>query len=125
VTLGLLALGSVDNLLDATFSGFAHPSSKTLLGLLENEEGSTGNVVVQQAALGHRQASLTFTARDTTEKDTIRGYDETGEEVEFVDFDGSTRMVIVMSFDSSLRFGDVWTVTVSLLERSGPFPAGS
>lgn len=120
-----MSLGLVDELLDASFSGFAFPASKTLLPLLENVADSTGNVVVQQSSLGYRQAELSFLARSTDEKDTIRGYDETGEAVIFTDFDGSERTVIVMSFSSSLRFGDLWNVTVSLLETSEPVPLGS
>lgn len=125
MTLGLLSLGAVEDLLDATFTGFAHSASKELLELLENEVGSSGNVVVQQRSLGYRQARLSYIARSTTEKDTVRGYDETGEEVEFVDFDGSTRSVVVMDYSSDLRFGDVWDVNVTLLEISGPVPLGS
>lgn len=125
MTLSLLSLGTATDLLDASFSGFAHPPSKELLPLLENTVGSTGNVVVQQGSLGRRRASLTFIARDTTQKDLVRGYDETGEAVDFVDFDGSTRSAMVLDFSSALRFGDVWSVTVTLLELSGPAPAGS
>lgn len=125
MTVRLVSLGGAEDLLDASFTGFAFAASKELLPLLGNSIGSTGNVVVQQSSLGYRQASLSFIARDTTEKDLVRGYDETGETVVFVDFDGSERNVVVMSFSSSLRFGNLWDVTVTLLELSAPVPLGS
>jgi hypothetical protein len=125
MTTGLVSLGAATDLLDASFSGFAFPRSKEVLQLLENEVGTTGNAVVQQGSLGYRQASLSFTARDTTEKELVRGYDETGETVAFIDYDGSTRGVVVFDFDSALMFGDLWTVTVTLLEITEPVVEGS
>jgi hypothetical protein len=125
MTTGLVSLGTATDLLDASFSGFAFPRSKEVLQLLENEVGTIGNAVIQQGSLGYRQASLSFTARDTTEKELVRGYDETGEEVTFIDFNGDTRTVIVFDFDGALRFGDLWTVTVTLLETGAPPPEGS
>lgn len=125
MTVGFVSLGTEEDLLDSTFSGFAFGSSKSVLPLIENEVGTIGNAVIQQASLGFRQAALTFIARDTAEKDVIRGYDETGETVAFVDFDGSTRSVMVYDFSSSLRFGDVWDISVTLLEFTAPEPLGS
>lgn len=123
--MSLLSLGAISGLLDGSFSGFAHPPSKTLLPLLENEAGTTGNVVVQQASLGLRQASLSFIARSSAEKDLARGYDETGETVVFVDYDGTERSVMVLDYSAALRFGDVWNVSVTMLELSEPLAPGS
>jgi hypothetical protein len=125
VTVGLLSVGAAIDILDATFSGFAYPARKQQLYLLGTSASSTGNVVLQESAKGYREASLAFTARDTAEKDTVRGYDETSEPVSFVDFDGSTRSVRVLSFASSLLFGDLWSVTLGLQELAEPVPLGS
>ena len=125
MTTGLLSLGSVEDLWDAGWSGFAYPPRRSYLELLENEVGSSGNVVIQDGPLTRRRGSLSFTARDRDERDTVRGYDEDGTSVEFVDEDGSSCTVLVYNFRARWMKGDLWSVDVDLVQLSEPIPPGS
>lgn len=123
---GVVTIGDVDELVLTAYSGFAHPARRQLLQLLENEVGSTGNVVVQDGSLGYRQATLTVLVESTTDRELLRGYDETGEAVTFIDNGDMERQVLVHTFSATERAGeDAWDVTVTLLELSEPVAVGS
>lgn len=125
MTLGLVSLGSATDLLDATYSSFAYPPRRTVLPLIANDVGQSQLAVIQDGPKTYRQASLGFIARDTTELELVRSYEESSETVAFIDFAGNSRDVMVISFSPNLRFGDVWDVTVTLLELGEPVPPGS
>lgn len=125
MTLGLLSLGTVTDLWESSWTGFAYPGRRSYLELLENDIADTGNVVVQDGPLTLRRGQLSFTARDRDERTTVRGYDETGEGVEFVDEDGSTCSVLVDNFRARWVTGDLWAVDVDLVQLTEPTPPGS
>lgn len=110
----------MEDLWDDQFSGFAYPAHKQVVPLLGDGVSATGNSVLQEGAKGYREAALAFTAPDRTTKDAIRGFEESSESVTFVDYDGTSRSVRVLSFDASLMFADVWKVNVRLQELSEP-----
>jgi len=113
------ATGALD-LWDDEFTGFAYPNHKQVIGLLGDGIASVGNSVLQEGAKGYREAALSFTTRDSVEKDAIRGYDETSETITFTDYDGSTRDVRILSFDAALVIADEWRVAVRLQELTEP-----
>lgn len=123
---GFLGLGSVENLWDSKWSGWAMATGRrTSLPLLENETGSTGNEVVQESSIGFRRGTLTFTAENRDDRDTIRGYDEASTQVTFTDEDGSTCTVLVDSYSADWMVGDLWHVEVTLIQLDEPVAPGS
>ena len=110
---------SVVDLWDDVFSGFEYPSHKKVIPLL-GALASSGNSALMSGALGYREASLSFTARDSAERELVRGWEEASAVVPFTDYDGRIRNVILLSFDAGPLFADLWTVTVRLQERSEP-----
>ena len=123
MTLGLLSLGAVTDLMDQAFSGFDYPSNVVVTPLL-SDGTSPRNAVLQQSALTLRRASLSIIA-ETAEALTLRGYAEAKTEVEFVDYEGAVSDVVVVVLCRSVGFGDVWDVSMVLVEMSEPEPAGS
>ena len=120
MTAGFLSLGTAVNLWDDEFTGFAYQGHKAVMPLLGTGISSTGNSTLQEGAKGYREAALSFTAQDSTQKDLVRGWEETSETVTFTDYDGSTRDVRLLSFDASLLIADLWKVTVRLQELTEP-----
>lgn len=112
--------GVLEDLWDDEFTGFAFPASKQVVPLLGDGTNAAGNSALQQSAHGFREATLSFTAQSTADKDIVRGYDETSERITFTDYDGSTRDVRILSFEASLRGMDEWPVTVRLQELAEP-----
>jgi hypothetical protein len=110
---------AVVDLWDDEFSGFAYPPHKRVVPLLGSGTAA-GNSVLMSGSLGYREASLSFTARDSVEMDAIRGYEETSETITFTDYDGSVRDVRILSFDASLVIADEWRVAVRLQELTEP-----
>ncbi len=120
MTTGFLSLGTLTELWDAEYPGFVYPQRKVVTPLLGDGAGA-GFSVVQETAKGLRQATLAFMAESTSDKDTVRGYEEDGTEVSFVDYDGSTRLVHVLSFHSEPGpAAGLWRVSLLLEEISGP-----
>ena len=122
---GLLSLGSVEDLWESTWTGFAYPPRRSFLELLENDPDTAGNVVVQDGPLTLRRGSLSFTARDRTERDTVRGYDEASTQVAFTDEDGTECTVLVDNYRPRWLKGDLWSVDVDLIQLTEPAPPGS
>ncbi len=120
MTLGLLSLGAATDLWDDDCSGFTYPPHKQVVPLLGDGTGTTGNSVLQEGAKGYREADLSFTANSATQKNLVRGYEESSETITFTDEDGSTRDVRVLTFDASGGPLDEWHVTVRLQELSEP-----
>lgn len=121
----MTTIGSVE-LVEATFSGFAFPPRRTQLSLLENEVGSSGNVVIQEASNPYREATVAALVQSLADRDLARGYEEGGDGVTFVDPDGAERTVLVFSFASTKRPGGLlWDVTLVLLELVAPAAEGS
>ncbi len=114
------AAPAIVDLWDDEFSGFAYVPHKRVVPLLGDGTAAAGNSVLMGGSLGYREASLSFTARDSTEKDAVRGYEETSETITFTDYDGSTRDVRVLSFDAQLVIADEWRVAVRLQELTEP-----
>lgn len=124
MTAGLLSLGS-EELWETAWSGWAYPPRRDFLSLLENAAGSSGNVVIQESSIGLRVGKLAFTAQTRAQRDVIRGYDEAATEVDFTDEDGSTCTVLVNDYGSSWKAGDLWDVTVELIQLTEPVAEGS
>lgn len=123
--MGLVRIGDVEDLVDTAYSGFDYPANRTELLLLENEEGSSGNVVIQEGSLPYRRATVTVIAESLADRDTLRGYKDAGDDIEFVDSDGLLRSVSIFSCSSSKRDAETWEVTFVLLELTDPAPEGS
>lgn len=121
--MGMVSLGTVADLMDATFTGFDYPQNAQVVGLLA-KDSSGGNAVLQQSGLGFRQATLALWAEDA-DMATIRGYYETREAITFTDFDGATSTVRLLDFTRSLKLEGLWDVTVTMLEIVPPAGAGS
>jgi hypothetical protein len=124
VHLGLLGLGSLENLWDDKFSGFAYPARKSELKLIGNGVDA-GNVVIQEAAKGYREGSLSFTAQSLGDRDLVRGYEEASTTISFTDYDGSVCDVQILEYQASAVAGDLWNVGVRLIQTSEPVPLGS
>ncbi len=124
VAAGLLGLGSLEGLWDDDFPGFAYPARKSELKLIGNGSDA-GNVVIQEAAKGFREGLLSFTATSRTDRDVVRGYEEDGTTVAFTDYDGSTCDVQILEYSAQAISGDLYKVTVKLLQLTEPVPVGS
>lgn len=122
-TVGLLGLGSVDNLMSASWSGFDYPQNAVLVPLL-GDGTSTVNAALQQGALTVREGTVGFDAV-TADAETIRGYYENHSSITFTDYDGSTCSVRVLDYSRSLRFPGVWSCSVTLLQLTEPVPLGA
>jgi hypothetical protein len=121
----LVTLGAVVDMIDTAYSKFAYPTHRSELKLIGNGTDA-GNVVIQDSALPVRQATLSLLVETTGDVELIRGYEETGELVEFIDNAGLSRSVMVFSFTGNQRQGeDSWDVALTLLEYSEPTPPGS
>lgn len=120
---GLISIGAVTLLVPTAYSGFAYQGHKQVVPILGTGT-SAGNSVLQQSALGYREASLTLGAMSIDDLDTLRAYDETSEAVDMTDDDG-TREVRVLSFASTLAGAGLWNVSLTLQELSDPVPVGS
>lgn len=117
----LVTIGDVDDLVDSAYTGFAYPSRRTKLELLENEADSSGNVVIQEGPRTYREATITVLAETLAQRDALRSYEEEGEPVTFIDNAGDTRSVLVFTFSSQQRAGgEAWDVTLVLLELAAP-----
>jgi len=120
MTLGLVDLGAVTDLVPTAYTGFAYAARKTSLMLLDDGLASTGNVVVQEASKGYREASLSVVCETGADKDLLRGYEEDSTTVAFVDDEGVTRPVLLLTFTAAQADGDLWTVTVTMYELVAP-----
>lgn len=118
--MSLLTVGSVDEFWDSSYSGFTYPSQKQLLELLDNDTSPDGNVVVQQPAFGYREATVAGNVPGVDNFELLRDYDETGDPINFTDYDGALRSVRVLQMTGSMVFHDVWSVTLRLQELSQP-----
>ena len=116
---GFLGLGSLEDLWDDEFPGFEYPARKTELKLIGNGVDAA-NVVIQESAKGYREAVLGFTAESATDRDTVRGYEESSTVVAFTDYDGTTCDVLVFDFSASPLVSDLWRVTVHLVQLTEP-----
>jgi hypothetical protein len=125
MTDGFLSLGELEDILDSALSGFVHPPRKQVVPLLGDGSSSSGNSVLQESAKGYREASLSFTVFTGADMLIVRGYAETSETVDLVDYDGNTRYVRLLDFTATLAHGDVWRVGVVLQELAEPVPPGS
>jgi hypothetical protein len=124
MTLGFLSLGTVVDLWDADYPGFVYAQHKVVTPLLGDGTAGAGFSVVQETAKGLRNTTLSFVTESTADKDVIRGYEEDGTEVTFVDYDGTERLVHVLSFRSEPGpTADLWRVSVVLEEIGGSAPA--
>lgn len=122
MTIGFRSLGSATPLWDDEFTGFAYPNHKQVIALLASSATPSGNSVLQEGAKGYREAVLSFTAPDTTQKDLVRGYEETSETITYTDADGSTCDVRVLEFESREVIADEWAITVRLQQLTEPVP---
>ena len=123
MTLGMVSLGAAADLLDAAYTPFVYPPRRIVMPLIANALDQEQVAVIQDAPRTYRQSTLRFYARDTTEMELVRGYDEDATTVAFVDFAGVSRNVLLKDFAASLAFGDVWDCRVTMLElASEPTP---
>ena len=116
---GLFALGAVTDLWDVRFNGFEYPGNKQVVPILGTGT-STQNFVLQQSAPVARQGRLSVVCPDSSQKDTLRGYYESSDEVVFTDLAGVDHTVVVLDLTDELLFGDVWSVEMVLLETAEP-----
>jgi hypothetical protein len=120
---GFVSVGDAENLWEAKWTGWTFQPRRSSLQLLENDEGTVGNEVIQESSLGFRRGHLKFTAQGEDQRDTVRGYDETGDEVSFTDKDGSTCVVLVDKVSTDWMFADLWEVECDLIQMTEPTPA--
>lgn len=121
----LVALGGVTDLVDQAYSGFDYPANRTMLALLENAVGSSGNVVIQEASLPYRQANLSVLVESYADWELLRDLKDAGDPVDFTDNRGLERSVLIYSMSSSQHAGgEGWDVAFVLLEIVEP-AAGS
>lgn len=125
MTLGVVDVGTVTNVVPTAYSGFAYPARKTKLQLLDDGNATTGNVVVQEGSKGYREATLTVVCETAADKDAVRAYEEESDAFAFVDDAGISRVVILLAFGADQLAGNLWSVTVTMLEISDPETAGS
>jgi hypothetical protein len=124
--MSLVTIGDVEELVDESYSGFAYPARKTQMPLLETDDDTSGNVVIQEGSKPYRQATISVVVESTVDMELIRGYEESGDEVTFVDRSGDERTVLVFAFGQAARAGDdAWDVTLTLLELVPPVALGS
>lgn len=116
---GFLGLGALEDLWDDVWPGWAYLPRKTELKLIGNGTDA-GNVVIQESAKGFREGVLSFTAQSSSDRDTVRGYEEAGTSIVFTDYDGSTCDVAVTEFAAVPLQADLWKVTVRLIQLSEP-----
>jgi hypothetical protein len=108
-------LGTLD-LTQSAFTPFAYPARSLIVPLLAADLTAGGNAVLQSGALTLRQATGTWTALTTADKDTALGYFEGLTSVAYVDFFGTSHSVRVIDFSATyLGFG-YWTCQATLLE---------
>lgn len=108
-------LGSL-TLMQASFSGFAYPGRAQVVPLLAADPAATGNAVLQSGALGFRQATVSWLADSTADKDTALGYHHALSAQTYTDHDGNDYVVRLIEFSAQLRVGDFWDCTATLLE---------
>lgn len=120
MSLGLLALGAVDPILDDSWSGWDYANNAQRVALLSDGTGA-GNEVLQQSGLGYRTAQLKCFAEEADAL-VLRGYYEARTLVTFTDYDGSSCSVRVFDFTRQLR-GPVWEVNMVLLQYTEPVAA--
>lgn len=120
MSLGLLALGAVDPILDDSWTGWDYANNAVRVALLSDGTGA-GNEVLQQSGLGNRQAQLKCFAEDADAL-LLRGYYEGRDLITFTDYDGSTCSVRIFDFARQLK-GPVWEVTMTLLQYTEPVVA--
>lgn len=116
MTAGFLSLGTVagTSIGDDSFSGFDYPNNAQLVAVL-GDGSSTYNAVLQESAATVRQAQLRCTL-ETADMLTVRGYFESREAVEFVDWDGTATDVRVLDFTRAPKYAGTWDVTLALIE---------
>lgn len=108
-------LGSL-TLMQTAYSGFDYPERTQVVPLLAPSLTSGGNAVLQSTALTLRQATVSWVAPSPAEVATARGYKETLEVVAYTDHDGNDTSVRVIAFSASVRVGNYWDCTATLLE---------
>lgn len=102
-------------LMQTAYSGFDHPARAQVVSLLAADPATSGNAVLQSAALGFRQATVSWVA-PLSEVETARGYHEALSSQAYTDHDGTSYTVRVIAFSAAVRVGNLWDVTATLLE---------
>jgi hypothetical protein len=111
-------LGDLE-LMQTAYSGFRYPPRAQVIPLL-GLGADWGNAVVQSSALTLRQATVSWVAASTADKDAARDLAESLEEIGYTDHNGFEHTVRVIDFSSAHRVGDFWECTATLLETSDP-----
>jgi hypothetical protein len=111
-TLGALTLTQ------SAFSGFAYPSRALIVPLLAPDPADGGNAVLQSGALTLRQATITWTALTTSDKDTALGYFEQLTSVAYVDYFANSSDVWVTDFSATYLGEGYWTCQATLTEQA-------
>lgn len=115
--MSMFALGTIDPLLVATFSGFDRPGFVSRVRLLG--DGTTGpHEVIQGSGIPFRTATITGTLVETLDLAALRGYDLSKEEVGFTDSNGNATTVRVIDLTTD-DFKDYWTFTATLIDAGG------
>lgn len=113
-------LGDLE-LMQTSFSGFRYPRRAQVVPLL-GLGANWGNAVVQSSAPTLREATVTWVAASTADKDVARALAETMEEIAYVDHDGQPHSVRIIEFSSALRVGNFWDCSATLVETAETIP---
>lgn len=108
-------LGGLE-LMQTAYSGFDYPPRGQVVPVLSDGTTPGGNAVLQSSSNTFRQATVAWVAATPADVATVRAFYEALSSQAYVDHDAVSYTVRVIAFSASVRVGDYWDCSATLLE---------